>query len=209
MNEIISHFPEFSDIQVSRLKKLMDLYIEWNEKINIISRKDIQNLEINHILHSLSIYKTFKFSRDTHILDVGTGGGLPGLPLAIALPYCNFHLIDAVNKKIKVVKDIINRLDLDNVTSEHIRSEDLNYQYDVIVSRAVSAMPKFIAMVKKCIKPAHNKTSPHGIIYLKGDDIVSELQQLNIHYYMVPIKSFLPYNYFNKKYVVHIPEMTR
>ncbi|MCP4553461.1 MAG: 16S rRNA (guanine(527)-N(7))-methyltransferase RsmG, partial [Bacteroidetes bacterium] len=172
---LLKYFTDFTDLQLERFHKLGSLYKDWNEKINVISRKDIQHLYERHILHSLAIGKFINFTSGTSILDVGTGGGLPGIPLAILFPQVNFYLIDSIGKKIKVVSNICEELKLKNVTAEHVRVQDIGNNYDFIVSRAVTNLPDFIAMTKKLVRENSDNKIKNGLLYLKGGDFQNEL----------------------------------
>jgi len=182
----------------------MSLYESWNNKINVVSRKDISELNIRHVLHSLSIAKIIKFIPETKILDVGTGGGFPGIPLAIMFPEVSFHLTDSIGKKIKVVKAISNELGLKNVVAEQIRSENVNQQYDFVISRAVTNMTDFIKIVDGKVSSKSKNSLDNGILYLKGGDLTNELKQLK------NVKTFNISSYFNdiffeSKKIVYLP----
>lgn len=204
MEELLTYFPDLSDEQITQFKQLKDLYTAWNEKINIISRKDIDELYIRHVLHSLAIAKVMKFKAGSDILDVGTGGGFPGIPLAILFPEVNFHLVDSIQKKILVVTEIADSLSLKNVKAEAQRVEKLKSKYDFIISRAVTQMPKFVGWVRVKIKKEHINPLPNGILYLKGGDLVEELSSFPkalIH----PISDFYKEEFFETKKVVYLP----
>tara|TARA_B100001173_G_C15904439_1_gene511357 strand:- start:119 stop:703 length:585 start_codon:yes stop_codon:yes gene_type:complete len=182
----------------------MSLYESWNNKINVVSRKDISELNLRHVLHSLSIAKIIKFIPETKILDVGTGGGFPGIPLAIMFPEVSFHLTDSIGKKIKVVKAISNELGLKNVVAEQIRSENVNQQYDFVISRAVTNMTDFIKIVDGKVSSKSKNSLDNGILYLKGGDLTNELKQLK------NVKTFNISSYFNdiffeSKKIVYLP----
>tara|TARA_B100001142_G_scaffold39549_1_gene35036 strand:- start:2980 stop:3564 length:585 start_codon:yes stop_codon:yes gene_type:complete len=182
----------------------MSLYESWNNKINVVSRKDISELNIRHVLHSLSIAKIIKFIPETKILDVGTGGGFPGIPLAIMFPEVSFHLTDSIGKKIKVVKAISDELGLKNVVAEQIRSENVNQQYDFVISRAVTNMTDFIKIVDGKVSSKSKNSLDNGILYLKGGDLTNELKQLK------NVKTFNISSYFNdiffeSKKIVYLP----
>lgn len=204
MEVITKYFKQLSDQQLSRFNQLDELYRHWNEAINVISRKDIDNLYINHVMHSLSIARVIQFAPGTTILDVGTGGGFPGIPLAIMFPEVNFHLIDSIGKKIKVVNEISNTLGLTNVTATQSRVEQIVFRYDFIVSRAVTALPAFINLTRKnitkrSINPLHN-----GILYLKGGDLEEELKQSGAKYMTYALKDLFDEPFFETKYLVHL-----
>ena len=176
MNKLIHYFPELTSSQISQFETLVELYNYWNSKINLISRKDINEIEVRHFLHSLSIAKFFSFKPKTNILDIGTGGGFPGIPLAVIFPEVNFHLTDSIGKKIKVVNEIKNNLGLKNVYAEHIRSENVKNSYDFIVNRAVTNMSNLVSLIGDKISSINNHGSiNNGIISLKGGDLENEL----------------------------------
>jgi len=172
LNIIKSNFPDLSNVQFQQFESLAKLYESWNNKINVISRKDISKLNTRHVLHSLSISKIIKFVPSTKVLDVGTGGGFPGIPLAIMFPKVLFHLTDSIGKKIEVVSEITKKLGLKNVLAEKIRSENVNQQYDFVVSRAVTNMTDFIKIVDGKISSNCKNSLKNGILYLKGGDLV-------------------------------------
>ena len=204
MNLIIKHFPELSDLQIQQFKALQHLYRVWNLKINLISRKDIESLYLKHVLHSLAIAKYINFSPKASVLDVGTGGGFPGIPLAILFPDTQFHLVDSVQKKIKVVAAITNDLNLRNIKTQHCRAEELDGLYDFVVSRAVTSMPNFVKWISKNIKKKNIHPLKNGILYLKGGELSKELS---------PFSSATVYNlkdhfeapFFETKKLVHLP----
>lgn len=204
MQEILKYFPDLSEKQIEQLSKLKDLYFEWNEKINVISRKDIDELYIKHVLHSLAIAKVMKFKDGSEVLDVGTGGGFPGIPLAILFPEVNFHLVDSIQKKILVVSEVANALELKNVKAETQRVEKLKSKYDFIVSRAVTQMPKFVGWVRGKIKKENINPLPNGILYLKGGDLSEELKDFKTAE-IYPISEFFSEEFFETKKVVYLP----
>ena len=175
MNEILKYFPNLSEIQVLQFKKLQELYEDWNSKINVISRKDIDQLYINHVLHSLAIAKVVNFKAGSTILDVGTGGGFPGIPLAILFPESNFYLIDVILKKINVVNAVAQSLELQNLRASQMRAENVIEKFDFVVSRAVTNMTDFVSWTKNNIKQKNSHTMKNGILYLKGGDLTEEL----------------------------------
>ena len=201
---IKKYFPEISSIQLSQFEQLIPLYTEWNNKINVISRKDIENLTINHILHSLAIAKIISFKPGTKILDVGTGGGFPGIPLAILFPECKFHLIDSIGKKITVVEAIVEAIGLQNVIAQKVRAEDVDGRYNFIVSRAVTKLPEFYAWVKDKFINKNQNSLKNGIIYLKGGDLTEELSTYNNKSTIFNISDFFEEDYFETKKVIHI-----
>ena len=177
MEELIfNYFPELTKIQKEQIKTLAPVYKEWNAKVNVISRKDIDNLYLHHVLHSLAIAKHTKFPHGSSVLDVGTGGGFPGIPLAILFPGTNFFLCDSISKKVKVVNEVIKVLGLKNAEAKHTRAQEVNYEFDFVVSRAVTDLAQFIPWVWNKIIPSGNQLS-RGIIYLKGGDLDQEIAQ--------------------------------
>ena len=204
MNDLNKHFSELSSDQLKKFKSLIELYRFWNSKVNLISRKDIDNLYVNHILHSLSIAKIHKFIDGTDVIDVGTGGGLPGIPLAILFPRVNFSLLDSISKKIKVVEDIRKKLNLSNVITINDRVENHDLKYDFVISRAVSKMDKFYSMVKNNIGSKSINSMPNGIISLKGGDLESELKQFN-NFKVFELSKFFSDDFFQTKKIVYIP----
>ncbi|MDA9373741.1 16S rRNA (guanine(527)-N(7))-methyltransferase RsmG, partial [Flavobacteriaceae bacterium] len=199
-----SNFPDLTDYQIKQFKDLTILYENWNNKINVISRKDISELNIRHVLHSLSIAKVINFLPKTKILDVGTGGGFPGIPLAIMFPEVLFHLTDSIGKKIKVVQAIANDLGLKNVVAEKIRSENVNQQYDFIVSRAVTNMSNFVKIVNGKISSKNKNQLKNGILYLKGGDLSEELKDFK-HVKSFKINSYFNDTFFDTKKIVYLP----
>ena len=204
MDEILHYFPELTTIQKNQLYKLQELYQDWNSKINVISRKDIDELYTKHVLHSLSIAKIQPFEPGTYILDVGTGGGFPGIPLAILFPDTRFYLIDVILKKINVVKAVAESLELKNVKAEQIRAENVKGDYDFIVSRAVTNMPDFVSWIKDKIKKENKHQLKNGILYLKGGDLTEELHDFP-KASQYNISEFFEDNFFETKKVVHVP----
>ena len=202
MKLILKYFPNLTDDQIQKFKELEVLYKEWNSRINVISRKDIDDLYLKHVLHSLSIAKFISFKKNTSILDVGTGGGFPGIPLAIIFPDCNFLLVDSINKKINVVKEISNTLKLTNVSYNAIRVEKLKTKHDFIVSRAVTRMNKFRNLVKGLISNKNDNKIKNGIIYLKGGDLTDEM--MNIKHQKVNIFDYFDEEFFETKKIVYL-----
>lgn len=204
MNAITKYFKDLSDSQINSFNRLDELYRQWNEAINVISRKDIDNLYIHHVLHSLAIAKIIKFAPGTSIIDVGTGGGFPGIPLAIMFPEVNFHLVDSIGKKIKVVNEVTKALGLENVTATQSRMEEITFRYDFVVSRAVTSLPQFVALTKKnitkrSINPLHN-----GILYLKGGDLQEEIREAGTKNMIYPLYKMFEEPFFDTKYLVHL-----
>ncbi len=204
MEEIIKQFPNLTDNQILQFQKLEALYQDWNAKINVISRKDIDELYNKHVLHSLAIAKIQPFEPGTYILDVGTGGGFPGIPLAILFPETRFYLIDVIAKKIKVVQAVADGLGLKNVKAEQMRAENVKGDYDFIVSRAVTNMPDFVSWIKDKIKKQNKHELKNGILYLKGGDLTEELKDFPkaTEY---SIAEFFKDEFFETKKVVHLP----
>lgn len=203
--EIISHyFEELSTGQIQQFSKLGDLYKNWNSQINVISRKDIDELYLRHVLHSLGIAKVQQFNPNSTILDVGTGGGFPGIPLAILFPESNFYLVDSIGKKIKVVQAVAEALELKNVKSEHARAEKVKGTFDFIVSRAVTNMDDFVKWTRKKVAKKQNHTLKNGILYLKGGDLSEELQNFP-KATIYNLSDYFEEDFFETKKVVHIP----
>lgn len=204
MEEIIKQFPNLTENQIQQFQKLEALYQDWNAKINVISRKDIDALYTKHVLHSLAIAKIQPFEAGTYILDVGTGGGFPGIPLAILFPDTRFYLIDVIAKKIKVVQAVVDALELKNVKAEQMRAENVKGDFDFIISRAVTNMPDFVSWIKDKIKKQNKHQLPNGILYLKGGDLTEELKDFPkaTEY---NIAEFFKDEFFETKKVVHLP----
>ena len=204
--EIIFHyFPNLTSSQKDQFSKLYALYEDWNSKINVISRKDIENLYINHVLHSLGIAKIISFKPGAKILDVGTGGGFPGIPLAILFPETNFHLVDSIGKKITVVQEVTDGLGLKNVTAEQIRAEQIKDEYDFIVSRAVTRFKEFYGWVNQKIKKKSKHELYNGILYLKGGDLNEELAELKQSHQIFDLTDYFKEDFFATKKVVYVP----
>lgn len=204
MEEIIKQFPKLTENQVYQFKKLQDLYQDWNAKINVISRKDIDELYIRHVLHSLGIAKVISLKPHSKIMDVGTGGGFPGIPLAIVFPEVDFYLIDVIGKKIKVVNEVANALGLKNVKAEQMRAENVKQDFDFIVSRAVTNMPDFVSWIKDKIKKSNTNDLSNGILYLKGGDLTEELKNFP-KATQYNLSDFFKEDFFETKKVVHLP----
>ena len=204
MDFILKYFPELTEVQTSQFQQLEALYHDWNSKINVISRKDIDQLYVKHVLHSLAIAKIQKFEPGTYVLDVGTGGGFPGIPLAILFPETRFYLIDVILKKINFVKAVAEALELKNVKAEQMRAENVKGDFDFIVSRAVTNMPDFVSWIKDKIKKQQKHELKNGILYLKGGDLREELASFpNAKEYT--ISDFFEDDFFETKKVVHLP----
>ena len=201
---IEKYFSSLTEDQITKFSQLEDLYTDWNSKINVISRKDIEELYIRHVLHSLGIAKVQAFNPGALILDVGTGGGFPGIPLAILFPDTNFYLIDAIGKKINVVNEVASALNLQNVKAEQIRAEKVKSQFDFIVSRAVTNMPDFVKWVKGKVKKESSHELKNGILYLKGGDLSEELAVYKTAK-TYDLKDYFEEDFFETKKVVHLP----
>ena len=204
MNQILNYFPDLQPVQIEQFKQLQPLYTDWNEKINVISRKDIENLYERHVLHSLSIAKLIKFVNGTKIIDVGTGGGFPGIPLAIMFPNVGFHLIDSIGKKITVVKEVAKELGLNNVTAVQSRSENIKKKFDFVVSRAVTDIPQFIGFTQHLLSPRDRNSIPNGILYHKGGDFRHELDKNKQYSEIYEITDFFKEEFFKEKRIVYI-----
>ncbi len=202
---ILHYFPQLTEVQQKQFARLGDLYREWNDKINVISRKDVDNLYVNHVLHSLGIAKVMEFKPKADVLDVGTGGGFPGIPLAILFPQTNFHLVDSIGKKITVVKEVANALQLKNVKAEQIRAEQLKGKYDFVVSRAVTRMKEFYGWVHSKIKKDSIHQLDNGILYLKGGDLDEEMDELKKRYSLYELPDYFKEEFFETKKVVYLP----
>lgn len=199
------YFPGLSEEQKEKFRKLGPLYQYWNERINVISRKDISHLFIRHILHSLAIAKFIQFPADCRILDVGTGGGFPGIPLAILFPEAEFTLVDSVSKKIKVAGEISKSIECNNIQTIISRAENLNSEFDFIVSRAVTAMPRFTEWVSPLIRLNNNINPAPGIIALKGGDLKQELGNLYPRATIIPVSKYFEEDFFKSKQIVYLP----
>ena len=204
MNEILKYFPDINPEQTNKFQDFYSVYELWNSKINLISRKDFENLYIHHILHSLSILKFIKFKNGTKVLDVGTGGGFPGVPLAILFPEVEFTLIDGIGKKILAVNSIIKDLNINNAKGINIRAEDLSEKNDFIVARAVGSLDKFYPLIQKNISSNSFNDINNGLIYLKGGDLSHELSQIK-HYREVLISDYFSEAFFKEKKIIYIP----
>ena len=203
MKLITTYFTDLSEEQLEQFAMLDSLYKEWNAQINVISRKDIDELYLKHVLHSLAIAKVVHFKDGTRILDVGTGGGFPGIPLAILYPNCQFVLVDSIGKKIKVVNEIADRLGLTNIKAYHQRAEDVNGQFDFIVTRAVTRIANFLPWVKGKLLPNGEQELKNGILFLKGGDLTEEIAESNKKVEIFPISDFFKEEFFETKVVAY------
>ncbi|MDD2381584.1 MAG: 16S rRNA (guanine(527)-N(7))-methyltransferase RsmG [Mariniphaga sp.] len=205
MEIIKKYFSGLSVDQMAQFEQLEVLYENWNAKINVISRKDIGRLYERHVLHSLAIARFIRFVPGTKVLDVGTGGGFPGIPLAIFFPGTRFHLVDSVGKKIKVVSEIINSLGITNVTSQQIRAEQLRSKYDFIVSRAVTNLPEFVGWIGRAISSTHHNAIPNGVIFLKGGNLEGEIKPFRKTAFIQEISGYFDEEFFKTKKLVYLP----
>jgi 16S rRNA (guanine527-N7)-methyltransferase len=205
MDIILKYFPELTERQREQMAALLPLYEDWNAQINVISRKDMEHFYEHHVLHSLAISKVIRFKPMCEILDVGTGGGFPGIPLSIFFPESRFTLIDSIGKKIKVVTDVIERLDLKNARAQQIRAEQLDGEFDFVVSRAVTTLGEFVPWVKKKISSVQYHSLRNGILYLKGGDLTKELFPFRHKVKVTEISDFFSEEYFDTKKVIYLP----
>jgi 16S rRNA (guanine527-N7)-methyltransferase len=205
MEIIKKYFTALTENQIASFEKLYPLYEDWNSKINLISRKDFHELFERHVLHSLAIAKFIRFVKGTKVLDVGTGGGFPGIPLAIFFPEVQFHLVDSIGKKIKVVNAVAGSLELKNLTAEQIRVEQLKGKYDFIVSRAVTSLPEFSGWVQKNISPLQKNAVPNGILYLKGGNLDSEIRMYRHKALVQNLSGYFEEEFFVTKKLIYLP----
>ncbi len=203
---IQKYFKDLSTVQIDQFGQLFELYNHWNAQINVISRKDIDELYTRHVLHSLGIAKFCSFNAGANVLDVGTGGGFPGIPLAILFPETQFHLVDSIGKKIKVVKEVAEALGLKNVQASHLRAEQVEGQFDFVVSRAVTRLIDFYPWVKGKFKKASTHAIPNGILYLKGGDLTEEIAESRLKAELYPLSDYFEEEFFETKYVVYVPQ---
>jgi len=201
---ILKYFPDLTEKQIEQFSKLLEVYTFWNNQINVISRKDTDNFYERHVLHSLGIAKIMKFKDGADIMDIGTGGGFPGIPLAILYPNCNFTLVDSIGKKIKVVNEVAAAIGLTNVVGIHERAENIDKQFDFIVSRAVTAMPDFIKWINGKFKKKSVHDLKNGILYLKGGDLKEEMKGVNRYFYMHNLPDHFSEEFFETKKVVYV-----
>ena len=205
MEYILKYFPELTEIQRNQMAALENLYPEWNAKINVISRKDIDNLEINHILHSLGLVKFVKFTPGTRVMDLGTGGGFPAIPLAVYYPEVTFHLVDRIGKKLKVAQDIAERIGLTNVTIQHGDIKEVKGKFDFVVSRAVMPLGDMVPLVKRFIASEDHNAIPNGLLCLKGGDLSGEVQQFKNQALIDDLSSYFKEDFFKTKKILYLP----
>ena len=205
MELIQRYFPNLTEKQKEQMAALKDLYTDWNTKINVISRKDIDNLYEHHVLHSLAIMKALRFKAGSNVLDFGTGGGFPGIPLAIMMPDVNFKLIDGTGKKIRVVEEVASAIGLENVTAEHLRGEDEKGKYDFVVSRAVMPLPDLVKIVKKNISQKQHNAMLNGVLVLKGGNVDAEIHPYRKSVEVSPISNWFEEEWFKEKNVIYLP----
>ncbi|MDD3196154.1 MAG: 16S rRNA (guanine(527)-N(7))-methyltransferase RsmG [Paludibacter sp.] len=205
MQSILKYFPELTDQQQHQFEMLYDLYTDWNSKINVISRKDIENLYLHHVLHSLAIAKLLHFRDTTSILDVGTGGGFPGIPLAILFPECKFTLIDSIAKKIRVGQEVATAIGLTNITLKHLRAQEEKSKYDFVVSRAVMPLSDLVTLVRKNIASRQHNAMPNGLICLKGGELTHEIIPFKSIAESYEISTYFNEDYFKTKKIVYVP----
>lgn len=205
MNKIFQYFPDLTDKQKQQFEEMDALYRHWNAQINVISRQDIDTLYERHVLHSLGIAKVLQFKPGTTILDVGTGGGFPGIPLAVLFPESKFHLVDSIGKKIKVVKEVASSLGLQNVQAEQIRADKLDDSYEFVVSRAVTRLTPFVGWVRNLISRNSFHDLKNGILYLKGGDLEEEISELERKTKVFDLSNYFEEEFFETKKVVHVP----
>ncbi len=205
MDYILKYFPELTEKQCQQMTLLETLYPEWNAKINVISRKDIDNLEVNHILHSLGLVKFVKFTPGTRVMDLGTGGGFPGIPLAIYYPDVTFHLVDRIGKKLKVAQDIAERIGLTNVTFQHGDVKEVKGKFDFVVSRAVMDLGDMVPLVKRFIDSEDRNAVPNGLLCLKGGDLTGEVQKFKNQVLIDELSNYFKEEFFKTKKILYLP----
>lgn len=203
---ILKYFPDLTEKQLDQFSQLFELYSFWNAQINVISRKDIEELYERHVLHSLGIAKVCMFKAGESVLDVGTGGGFPGIPLAILFPETQFHLVDSIGKKIKVVKEVASALGLENLQADHLRAEQIKEKFNFIVSRAVTRLGEFYPWIQGKFKKDSINAIPNGILYLKGGDLAEEIKESKLKAELYPLSEYFEEDFFETKYVVYVPQ---
>lgn len=205
MDVILKYFSDFTANQLEQFAALEELYKDWNSKINVISRKDIDSLYLKHVLHSLAIAATVEFEAGTKVIDIGTGGGFPGVPLAIFFPEVQFHLVDSIAKKLKVIDEVALAIGLTNITTQHTRAEEIkNRQFDFVVSRAVAPVKDLWRWSYPLIKKGNKQELANGLICLKGGDLVQEISESAVRPRMIPIDEIFKEDYFKEKYLLHV-----
>jgi len=204
MEIILKYFPDISEEQKAQFAALYDLYVDWNSKINVISRKDIENLYTHHVLHSLAIAKLIQFTDGTQLMDVGTGGGFPGVPLAILFPKCKFLLVDSIGKKIRVATEVATAIGLKNVQFRHCRAEEVKEKFDFVISRAVMPLPDLVKIIKKNISKEQHNALPNGLICLKGGNLEGELKPFKKTAEADDLSMFFEEEYFKTKKIVYV-----
>ena len=205
MEHILKYFPELTEVQREQFSQLETLYPEWNARINVISRKDIDNLEVNHILHSLGLVKFVRFTSGTRVMDLGTGGGFPAIPLAVYYPDVAFHLVDRIGKKLKVAQDIAERIGLKNVTIQHGDVKEVKGKFDFVVSRAVMPLGDMVPLVKRFIASEDQNAIPNGLLCLKGGDLSGEVQQFKNQVLIDDLSSYFKEDFFKTKKILYLP----
>ena len=205
MEHILKYFPELTEVQREQFSQLETLYPEWNTRINVISRKDIDNLEVNHILHSLGLVKFVRFTPGTRVMDLGTGGGFPAIPLAVYYPEVTFHLVDRIGKKLKVAQDIAERIGLKNVTIQHGDVKEVKGKFDFVVSRAVMPLGDMVPLVKRFIASEDHNAVPNGLLCLKGGDLSGEVQQFKNQVLIDDLSSYFKEDFFKTKKILYLP----
>jgi 16S rRNA (guanine527-N7)-methyltransferase len=205
MDIILKYFPNLTERQKEQFAALFDLYSDWNSKINVISRKDIDNLYEHHVLHSLGIAQVINFKPGTSIMDLGTGGGFPGIPLAILFPEVKFHLVDSIGKKVRVASEVANAIGLNNVRCIQERAEEEKGLFDFVISRAVMPLPDLVKLVRKNVSHKHNNAMPNGLMVLKGGKLEGELHEFKKYVEQTPITDFFKDEWYKEKFVIYLP----
>jgi len=203
---ILKYFPNLTEKQIAQFSQLFELYSYWNAQINVISRKDIEELYERHVLHSLGIAKVCTFKAGESVLDVGTGGGFPGIPLAILFPETQFHLVDSIGKKVKVVKEVASALGLENLQADHLRAEQIKSKFNFVISRAVTRLGEFYPWIQGKFKKDAINAIPNGILYLKGGDLEEEIKESKLKVELYPLSAYFDEEFFDTKFVVYVPQ---